>query len=454
MIRLEDGRGGLFQWDLDQRLVIGCPDAEEVHYASPDGTALVTKVYERDWQRVSDIPNICLQKAGMLQVWICTADATLHQFDFCVTARQKPADYVYTETEVLRWEDLDTRLKALETAPGPDWGQNDPDAPGYIKNRTHWVEYEQAEILPVQNISLDTNPYMTQGTLPLVLGQTYTVSWDGREYTCVCGAGSLEGYSTIGIGNAAIYGGGEDTGEPFCIGVVPDLGAWGVFGTDGGSHSLGITGSVEVVHKIPEKFLPAGGIFMIPLTEENDGTNQYATSVTPAQVAEAISSGKMLCAVLTVGGAYPYTDYWLITHAAGLPPGALYGIHVGDTMLASGIFLSAKDEGGGYLGYTHGISVDFSGDTIYWIEAIPGDDIAMDGFSSTATPEKVIAGMHQKQIWARTTIDGVTYEMPLAAHTDDYLRLKFLFPAAANTFLTFFATTAESRYIPLLETIT
>lgn len=311
MIRLEDGRGGLFQWDLDQRLVIGCPDAEEVHYASPDGTALVTKVYERDWQRVSDIPNICLQQPGLLQVWICTADTTLHKDDFYVTARQKPADYVYTETEVLRWEDMDTRLKALETAPGPDWGQNDPTAPDYVKGRTHWVEYEQAEILPVQNISLDTNPYMTQGTLPLVIGQTYTVSWDEREYTCVCGAGSLEGYSTIGIGNAAIYGGGEDTGEPFCIGVVPDLGAWGVFGTDGGSHSLGITGAAERVHQIEEKFLPSP-VLWVDLTYHSS-TGTYSVNIVPTEAAAALRKGKLLIARYAAAGLILFEPLALAT---------------------------------------------------------------------------------------------------------------------------------------------
>lgn len=53
-----------------------------------------------------------------------------------------------------------------------------------------------------------------------VVGETYHVVWDDEEYVCV--AYEIDGLT--GVGNAAIAGMGEDTGEPFLIGdggIVP-----------------------------------------------------------------------------------------------------------------------------------------------------------------------------------------------------------------------------------------
>lgn len=47
-----------------------------------------------------------------------------------------------------------------------------------------------------------------------VVGETYHVVWDDEEYVCV----AYEVDGLIGVGNAAIAGMGEDTGEPFLMG--------------------------------------------------------------------------------------------------------------------------------------------------------------------------------------------------------------------------------------------
>ena len=55
--------------------------------------------------------------------------------------------------------------------------------------------------------------------LDIAEGQTYTVNWDGTEHKCVCGAIN----ATLYIGNPAILGAGDDTGEPFIYGYNKNI---------------------------------------------------------------------------------------------------------------------------------------------------------------------------------------------------------------------------------------
>ena len=78
----------------------------------------------------------------------------------------------------------------------------------------------------------------------LVIGNTYHINWDGTNYTCVAKAVD----SVPALGNPGVFG-GEDSGEPFLIGVVP--GDWIgeesnvliIYSTDpeAAEHTIGIT---------------------------------------------------------------------------------------------------------------------------------------------------------------------------------------------------------------------
>ena len=52
-------------------------------------------------------------------------------------------------------------------------------------------------------------------------GETYYVEWDGKFYKCIASIGTMNGKTYHGIGNTALVGIGEDTGEPF--GIVYNL---------------------------------------------------------------------------------------------------------------------------------------------------------------------------------------------------------------------------------------
>lgn len=115
MFQILDGRTSFWQWDLGQRLVVGDDVCNQVHFCNrTDNCSLVCEVYEENGQRLVDVPNILLQTAATITVfaYVHTANEgrTKHSEQFMVLQRTKPADYVYTETEVLTVE------KAVEDA--------------------------------------------------------------------------------------------------------------------------------------------------------------------------------------------------------------------------------------------------------------------------------------------------------------------------------------------------
>ena len=88
----------------------------------------------------------------------------------------------------------------------------------------------------------------------IVVGQTYTVNWDGTEYECVCVSFAENIYI---IGNLSIMGRGDDTGEPFLYtytNVTPD----GQFNTldTSASHTISVKTTAETVTPMAEEFLP------------------------------------------------------------------------------------------------------------------------------------------------------------------------------------------------------
>lgn len=120
MFKIYDGRDNFFQWDLNQRLIVADASITEVHFCNrTDDCALVCEVYEEEGLRLVDVPNILLQEAWDIRVYgYCDGQYTKHQARFKVAARSRPADYIYTETELKNYDDLEDRIKALEAGGG------------------------------------------------------------------------------------------------------------------------------------------------------------------------------------------------------------------------------------------------------------------------------------------------------------------------------------------------
>lgn len=108
---IEGGWKRFYQWDLNQKIKVNDPAINEVHFCNGTSDCSLVCIV-KDGQ--ADVPNALLQTAGNVRVYGYSGDHTVVEKVYEVKARTKPEDYVYTETEVLRYENLEKRIKALE----------------------------------------------------------------------------------------------------------------------------------------------------------------------------------------------------------------------------------------------------------------------------------------------------------------------------------------------------
>jgi hypothetical protein len=109
MFTLQDGREHLYQWDLDRYLIVEDNTIDEVHFCNrTSDCSLVVEVKDG----LAAIPNIILQDARPIRAYAYVDDKyTLVEQQFTVKSRTRPADYIYTETEVKRWEDISAKAE-------------------------------------------------------------------------------------------------------------------------------------------------------------------------------------------------------------------------------------------------------------------------------------------------------------------------------------------------------
>lgn len=139
----------------------------------------------------------------------------------------------------------------------PDWNQNDSAAPDFVKNRPFYTGDPVETVLVEESTTAFSDEGVAYGgevtsTFSATVGNTYMVYWDGAVYESVC---ADYGAGITAIGNLSIAGAGADTGEPFLI--VPDGSSIYIYTADtSASHTFSISGFVQEVVKIDEKYLP------------------------------------------------------------------------------------------------------------------------------------------------------------------------------------------------------
>lgn len=112
---------------------------------------------------------------------------------------------------------------------------------------------------------------------PLVIGETYTVSYNGVAYECVAVGTGIETY----LGNVDFAMETGDTGEPFVLAVVKDTdmnaaGVYGVVMPIDGATSVTLSITKGAVHTIDEKWLPASAREKLKVYAEEDAYTENA----------------------------------------------------------------------------------------------------------------------------------------------------------------------------------
>ena len=108
LFKIADGREFFYQWDLDRKILVFDPDITEVHFCNgTSDCSLVVKVEDG----AANVPNVLLQIARNIRIFAVMENRTCAERIFMVKPRTKPADYVYTETEVKRYEDLEKLIE-------------------------------------------------------------------------------------------------------------------------------------------------------------------------------------------------------------------------------------------------------------------------------------------------------------------------------------------------------
>ena len=107
--------------------------------------------------------------------------------------------------------------------------------------------------------------------LGIYVGQTYTVVWDGVEYSCVCHVCEDSKY----IGNPAAIG-LESTGEPFLY-VTEPIGQWASYDT-ATSHTIEVMRQQETITPMSADFMPVvDGVIISSSTA--DSTKKFKITV-------------------------------------------------------------------------------------------------------------------------------------------------------------------------------
>lgn len=132
MIKIEGNKAILYQWDLNQRLILTeinfIAAGIEVHFSHSSNSTddcVPSPVYIRDGVAYADIPNRLLQQKGVIYVYLYVQSddksGTEYRTEILVAARKKPTNYVDGMGDYEVYEGSyevvpSTEMQVLETA--------------------------------------------------------------------------------------------------------------------------------------------------------------------------------------------------------------------------------------------------------------------------------------------------------------------------------------------------
>lgn len=114
MLELYGNKPHLYQWDINQKVIIDDAIVTQVHYDNGTGTVFICEPYEYNGVTVADVPNVLLHTYLAIKVYAVCDECVRYERVIQVERRTKPSDYVYTETEVFKYENLESRIDEIE----------------------------------------------------------------------------------------------------------------------------------------------------------------------------------------------------------------------------------------------------------------------------------------------------------------------------------------------------
>lgn len=370
-----------------------------------------------------------------------------------------------------------------------DWNQNDPSAPDYVKNRTHWEE--DVVILPETEITLSSDgaPITTAPNAMPEVGSVYAVAYNGTAYDCPAVA-IPDGLDITGflIGNSDAMGiPGGNTSAPFLVMLfdapVDETGDGNlVHGTfvpmgefaEGTTATLSIVQVGAAIHKLAPKFLPdtvvmaerpeigVKEIVILPETEyPGGGTDTQIPITTPlsamptpgataivtwngteyaCQIARQTESGNdgylmgnFEAMGAPYGGSNPDAPFVVALVPAGM--GGLYGVIMPVEEVASITLSIVQTEGGAT---PQQLVMDKDGnikweDRTHWVEPALVDILPETTYADEAALEAAITLPLSASLVAgnvyQVTLNGAVYECNCIAVTEDGMTI----PVLGNT---------------------
>ncbi len=111
----------LYQWDRDIELTIKNNTnhtISEIHFSNLLTDCTAVCIPHENGTKVN-VPNVFLTKIHALTLHFCYYNEnggfeTFFEYIIPIRPRQKPEDYIYTETEIATWKKLASRIDELE----------------------------------------------------------------------------------------------------------------------------------------------------------------------------------------------------------------------------------------------------------------------------------------------------------------------------------------------------
>lgn len=142
------------------------------------------------------------------------------------------------------------------------------------QERTHWSEVVTGDLVP----HMAFTPVMNEDfgmllynlpTFDFEEGKTYTVVFDGVEYTGTAAAGVYSGMPFVSVGNTVLHG--VQSAEPFVVVKIPAMNVFAVVCFTADEHTIQIIGEKTVYHKIPREYLSSEYRAIITNSVTGDG---------------------------------------------------------------------------------------------------------------------------------------------------------------------------------------